>query len=231
LNESYIRLLIVRYVVKDRNAEDFIDVVIAVPRIIDKYYFMINGIMRSTLFQIVDGSTYNNGTSNAKVPSITLKIIFMATRVTRYYSTLKTTKNDTLKLTYYHSRIFNKGVAAAKYIFARFGFYGGLDFMRLSGSIFVTKYDPSDESMYTFKISDDIFISSPKYLLDHNVMLQSVLVTLYNNIVPGVPFETVFDKLFWVRNLGAEFTTGGINKILSILDPEDDTIPDTLEKG
>ena len=64
---------------KDRNAEDFIDVIIAVPRVVDKYYFDINGIMRSTLFQIVDGSTYNNGTSNAKVPSITLKIIFMKT--------------------------------------------------------------------------------------------------------------------------------------------------------
>lgn len=231
LNESYIRLLIVRYFVKDRNAEDFIDVIIAVPRIIDKYYFMINGIMRSTLFQIVDGSTYNNGTSNAKVPSITLKIIFMATRVTRYYNSLTTTKGEQLKLTYYHSRIFNKGIAAAKYIFARFGFYGAIDFMGLSGSIFATKYDPNDDNMYTFKISDEIFISSPKYLLDHNIMLQSVIVTLYNNIVPGVPFEVIFDDLFWVRNLGAEFTSGPISKILSILDPDDDTVPDTLEKG
>lgn len=231
LNESYIRLLIVRYYVKDRNAEDFIDVVIAVPRIIDKYYFMINGIMRSTLFQIVDGSTYNNGTSNAKVPSITLKIIFMATRVTRYYNMLNTTKNESLKLTYYHSRIFNKGVAAAKYIFAKYGYYGGLDFMGLSNCIFITKQDPNDESMYTFKIVDNIFISSPKYLLDRNVMLQSVIVTLYNNIIPGMAYETIFDNLFWVRNLGAEFTSGGITKLLSILDPEDDSIPDTLEKG
>jgi hypothetical protein len=155
----------------------------------------------------------------------------MATRVTRYYNSLTTTKGEQLKLTYYHSRIFNKGIAAAKYIFARFGFYGAIDFMGLSGSIFATKYDPNDDNMYTFKISDEIFISSPKYLLDHNVMLQSVIVTLYNNIVPGVPFEVIFDDLFWVRNLGAEFTSGPISKILSILDPDDDTVPDTLEKG
>lgn len=231
LNESYIRLLLVRYYVKDRNAEDFIDVIIAVPRIVDKYYFNINGIMRSTLFQIVDGSTYNNGTSNAKVPSITLKIIFMATRVTRYYNMLKTTKGDELRLNYYHSRIFNKGIAAPKYILAKYGYYGYLKFMGLEGCVYINNYDIDNDKFYTFKVDDNIFISTPKYLLDKNPVLQTTIVTLYNTIVPGMPFETIFDDLFWVRSLGGEFTGGTKEKMLSILDPDDDSIPDTLEKG
>ena len=231
LNESYIRLLIVRYYVKDRNDEDFIDVIIAVPRIVDKYYFNINGIMRSTLFQIVDGSTYNNGTSNAKIPSITLKIIFMATRVTRYYQSLTTTKGVSLKFNYYHSRIFNKGISAAKYILAKFGYYGYMDFMGLNGCISITDYDIDNENCYTFKVSDDVFINSPKSLVDRNPVIQTTIVTLMNNIVPGVPYQTIFDDKFWVRSLGAEFTSGGKDKILSILDPNDDTVPDTLEKG
>lgn len=231
LNESYIRLLIVTYYLKDRSSEDYLDVIIAVPRIIDRYYFMINGIMRSTLFQIVDGSTYNNGTSNAKVPSITLKIIFMATRVTRYYYNLKSTGGDELRATYYSSRIFNKSIAAAKYIFAKFGYYVALQFMGLEGAIQLTREDPINEDLYTFKIADDIYISSPKYLFDHNFMLQSVVVTLFQGIVPGMPFETIFDPEYWVRNLGAEFSGGGNERILAILDPEDDTVADTLEKG
>ena len=231
LNESYIRLLMVKYYVKDRAAEDFIDVIIAVPRIVDKYYFNINGIMRSTLFQIVDGSTYNNGTSNAKIPSITLKIIFMATRVTRYYNTIKTTKDEDLRLNYYHSRIFNKGVAAAKYILAKYGFYGFLNFMNIEGSIYITDHDIDDDNYYTFKVADNIFINSPKFILDRNPVVQSVVVTLYNTIVPGMPYETIFDDLFWVRSLGAEFTGGTRDKMLSILDPDDDSVPDTLEKG
>ena len=229
LNESHIRLLIVRYYLKDRNDEDYLDVIIAVPRIVDKYYFKINGIMRSTLFQIVDGSTYNNGTSNAKVPSITLKIIFMATRVTRYFANIQNTDGEDMKLTYYHSRIFNKGVAAAKYIFAKYGFYGGLDFMKLSGSIFITKEDPNDANMYTFKASDTAYVSSPKYLLDRNPMLQSVLITVYNNIIPGVPFEALFENNYWLRALGAEFS-GGVDKLAAIYDG-DEKITDPLEKG
>ena len=231
LNESYIRLLIVRYYVKDRNDEDFIDVIIAVPRIVDKYYFNINGIMRSTLFQIVDGSTYNNGTSNAKIPSITLKIIFMATRVTIYYQSLTTTKGVSLKFNYYHSRIFSKGISAAKYILAKFGYYGYMDFMGLNGCISITDHDIDNENCYTFKVSDDVFINSPKSLVDRNPVIQTTIVTLMNNIVPGVPYQTIFDDKFWVRSLGAEFTSGGKDKILSILDPNDDTVPDTLEKG
>lgn len=231
LNESYIRLLLVKYYVKDRSNEDTIDVIIAVPRIVDKYYFYINGIMRSTLFQIVDGSTYNNGTSNAKIPSITLKIIFMAARVTRYYNIIKTTKGEELRLNYYHSRIFNKGIAAAKYILAKYGYYGFLKFMGLEGAIYITKYDMDDDNYYTFKVSDDIYINTPKYLLDRNSVLQSVIITLNNAIVPGMPYESIFDDLFWVRSLGAEFTGGSYDKILSILDPNDDSVPDTLEKG
>ena len=231
LNESCIRLLIVTYYIKDRYTDDYLDVIISIPRIIDKYYFKINGIMRSTLFQIVDGSTYNNGTSNAKVPSNTLKIIFMATRVTRYYSNLKTTTGETMKLTYYYSRIFNKSIPAAMYIFAKFGYYGGLDFLKLQSAIYVTRDDPHNDTMYTFKIAEDIYISSPKFLMDKSVMLQSVLVTLYNTIVPGMPFEAIFDNLFWVRSLGAEFSGGSNERMLAILDAEDDTVPDTLEKG
>ena len=231
LNDSAIRLLIVRYYLKDRNDEDYLDVIIAVPRVVDKYYFKINGIMRSTLFQIVDGSTYNNGTSNAKVPSITLRIIFMAVRVTRYFNSLLTTDGDDLKLTLYYSRIFNKGVPAAKYIFAKFGFYGALRFMGLEGAIYLTETDPNNLEMYTFKIHDGAYLSTPKYLLDRNQMLQSVVVTLCGAIVPGVAFQEYFTENYWVRSLGADFSGGGNERLAAVYDEDDNVTPDTLEKG
>lgn len=231
LNDSAIRLLIVRYYLKDRNDEDYLDVIIAVPRVVDKYYFKINGIMRSTLFQIVDGSTYNNGTSNAKVPSITLKIIFMAVRVTRYFNSLLTTDGDDLKLTLYYSRIFNKGVPAAKYIFAKFGFYGALRFMGLEGAVYLTERDPNDPEMYTFKVHDGAYVSTPKYLLDRNQMLQSVIVTLCGAIVPGVAFQEYFTEVYWVRSLGADFSGGGNERLAAVYDEDDNVTPDTLEKG
>ena len=84
--------------------------------------------------------------------------------------------------------------------------------------------------MYTFKISEEIYLSSPKYLVDRNVMLQSVLVTIYNNIVPGIPFEAIFSDIYWVRCLGAEFSGGGVDKLVSVYEG-DDIATDPLEKG
>ena len=231
LNPSAIRLLVVKYYVKDKSDEDFIEVIIAVPRIVDKYYFDINGIMRSTLFQIVDGSTYNNGTSNAKVPSITLKIIFMATRVTRYYNSFKTTKGEEVKLNYYHSRIFNKGISACKYILAKYGYYGFIDFMGINDSIIITSFDMDDDDYYTFQASSNIFINSPKFILDKVPVVQTAVATLLQSIVDGIDYMHVFDTNFWIRSLGAEFTSGGMEKMISILDPDDDSVPDTFDKG
>lgn len=230
LNESYIRLLIVRYFIEDKTESDHIDVIIGIPRIIDKYYFMINGIMRSTLFQIVDGSTYNNGTSNAKVPSNTLKIVFMAARITRYYYQVITTKNENLKLTYYYSRVFNKGVPAVKYILSKYGYSGGLSFMGLDQAIFITNYDIDKPDWYTINIGD-AYINTPKFLLDRNVMLQSVVATICHTLFEGIPYEAIFTDEFWVRSLGIDFSGGGSDRLLAIMNPKDTTTPDTIEKG
>lgn len=233
LNESYIRLIIVRYFIADRNESDYLDVIISVPRIIDNYYFMINGIMRSTLFQIVDGSTYNNATSNAKAPSITMKIVFNAARVTRYYNNYTTTKGEELRLTYYHSAVFSKGVPAVKYIFAKYGYYGALSFLGLSEVISITREDINIDNWYTFKISDDKFLNAPKFIIDNNLMAQSVVASLLNMVVPDIQYETIFDDKFWVRSLGLDFSGGGIDRLLSVLYPKNNTLigSDTLEKG
>lgn len=232
LNDSCIKLLKVTYYLRDNTDEDYVDVLIALPRIVDKYYFKINGIMRSTLFQIVDGSTYNNGTSNAKVPSITLKITFMAVRVTRYYNMIQTTSGEDLRLTYYHSRIFNKGVPAAKYILAKYGYYDGLRFMGFdSNSVFLTDHDPRNPNIYTFKAATGVYVNSPKYLMDRNVLLQSVVITLCGSIAEGVPMRYLTTDEYWLRCLGIEFNGLSVDKLADVYSGADKTITDPLDKG
>lgn len=230
LNDSEIRLLIVNYYIRAKDGEDTLQVIIAVPRIVDKYYFKINGIMRSTLYQIVDGSTYNNATSNAKNPSVTLKIIFMAVRVYRWYADLMCSNGVALKATYYNSRIFNKTVPAFKYFLAKYGYMGALEFLKLEG-IYITREEPHDSDLYTVQCSDDIYVSVIKYLFDNDLVVQSFYATLCKAIVRGMDYETVFDPKFWVRSLGADFNSIDHDKLLSILNHTDNTITDTIDKG
>ena len=79
--------------------------------------------MRSTLFQIVDGSTYNNSTSMSKSPSVIMKLIFMAVRVFRTFVNLPLPDKSEVKATYYTAFSFNKTVGAMKYVLAGYGWH------------------------------------------------------------------------------------------------------------
>lgn len=231
LNESDIRLLLVKYYIRAKDGEDTLDVIIAVPRIVERYYFRINGIMRSTLYQIVDGSTYNNNTtSNSKNPSVTLKIIFMAVRVYRWNTVLPLTNGETLKSVYYGSRIFNKFVPAIKYILAKYGYVGTIDFMGLQG-IYLTDHEMSGDEFYTIKCNENIYINVIQYYFDNNPLIQSFISTLYYGIIPGLEYEEVFNSKYWVRSLGADFNSISQEKLLAIIRQDEDAVIDTYQKG
>ena len=252
LNDSDIKLLLVDYFVEVFNkpagqiniftskpmpTEETFKVIIAVPRIIDKYYIKINGIMRSTLYQIVDGSTYNNSNTSAKIPNISFKIVFMAVRVFRFYSELTTIHGETVKLTKYMSNIFNKTVTGCKYILAKFGLYGAMNFLGLK-YIQVTNHPLEYDDCYCFDrcdgIEDDIdhiYITAPKYLVDNDLMTQTFIASVYDSIIPGMKYTDLFSERFWPRSLGGDFNGTQPDKMLTILEGVDNTVTDTYDKG
>ena len=82
LKDSALKLIKVTYFIritekKNGDVSDVVTVYIAIPRIVDKFYFRLNGNTYSAMYQIVDASTYNNSASrNARKQSITFKTIF-----------------------------------------------------------------------------------------------------------------------------------------------------------
>jgi len=246
LNQSDIRLLIVEYFVEIFNknsniifpfaskplpTEETFKVIIAVPRIVDKFYIRINGIMRSTLYQIVDGSTYNNSNSNSKIPNISFKIVFMAARVFRYYYEAKLAGTDeTYKLTHYMSNIFTKTVSGCKYILAKFGFKGAIEFLGLN-DIYITDTPIYHPDMYCFERAENLYVSAPRYLVDNDLMTQTFISSVLSSLIPGMDYLQCYDDKFWVRSLGGDFNNTPDEKMLIILEGTDITVTDTYSKG
>lgn len=231
LQESDIRLLIVHYLIADKERQQDLNVIIAVPRIIDKYYFRIDGIMRSTLYQVVDGSTYNNGTSMSKSPSVTMKLVFMAVRIFRRYMDLPQSNGETIKSVYYTAYCFNKTVPAMKYILAKHGFYGTLDFLGIR-DIYITNTEIANPDFYSFKKSDNLFVSVPKFLFDNDLITQSFVSTIYGSIYDGIPINEYYNDTFWLRSIGSDFNRLPLEKFIEIFNTEDKTmVNDTLDKG
>ena len=107
LKDSDIKIIRVKYYIgiteKKGYADDTMTVYIAIPRIVDNFYFRISGNIYSAMYQIVDASTYNNSNArNAKKLSVTLKTIFMPIRVYKYIGVLKDVNgNEVERRTYY----------------------------------------------------------------------------------------------------------------------------------
>lgn len=247
LNRSDIRLMIVTYRVAvnvENNlsirpedlasgrvkSEDTFDVLIAIPRIVDKYYFRINGIMRSTLYQIVDGSTYNNNYTNAKIPNISFKIIFMAARVFRYMiGLIDYNTGEEIKLFNYRANIFNKTVCVCQYFLAKFGFNGAMEFLGIRG-VFVTNHPENYRGYYCFQKTNNLYVMADKYLTDNDYVTQAFVTCVFTNLIPGVDYNYVYTTEYWVRILGGSFNRTGVDKYLAMF-AGDPTVTDTYNKG
>ena len=247
LNQSDIRLMIVTYkvAVNVKNnlsirpedlasgkvkSEDTFDVLIAIPRVVDKYYFRINGIMRSILYQIVDGSTYNNGYTNAKIPNISFKIIFMAARVFRYMIGLVDyNTGEEVKLFNYRANIFNKTVCVCQYFLAKYGFNGTQNFLGISG-VYITNHPENKPNYYCFEKTPGIYIMADKYLTDNDYVTQAFVTCLFTCLIPGMDYRLAYTTEFWVRILGGSFNRTSNEKYLAMFNG-DPTVTDTFNKG
>lgn len=214
LKDSDIKLLLVDYYLEAKNdrpetekelKHTNLTVIIAVPRVVNKYYFRIGGNNYSAMYQIVDGSTYNNSTSsNTKTHSITMKNVFMPVRIYRNKFNLETSDGETIQAIIYRSKIFNKSISVMKYIFAKFGLLGGLKLFGV-GDIHVSKCEIEDPEFYSFQ-KHDLYINVPKVLFEDHVV-QSLVCTIYESIMKDTKHDNIFKRSFWLRTLGGVYTT------------------------
>lgn len=221
LKSSAIKILKVNYfiqIVEKKNGlvSDTVTVYIAVPRIVDDFYFKINGNIYSAMYQIVDASTYNNSTAKAsKKQSIIFKTVFMPIRVYKYTSALKNLDGESISCTYFLANMFSKTILTMKYMFAKMGFYKTLEFFRVPGLYVVRNLNNINrEENHIFPVSD-YFIVISKFIYDNNPIAQSLVYTIHSvcNYMKHSKFSEVFENNFWLKALGAEFTNKDIDTI------------------
>lgn len=223
LKDSEIRLLIVDYYLEvpypkeGQPKSKTLRVLIEVPKIVDKYYFKIFGNIYSSIYQVVDGSTYNNSnSSNPKSQNIAFKTLFMKTMVYRYIEQLKFTNGETKECIWYMSVIFTKKVPIMKYLLARFGLYQTAYLLKVQ-DLYITNHDPMEDDMYTVK-KNSLYVSLPKYIYDNDPVAQSLMYTICNSIKSDACLNNIYTLEFWLKALGESYNNKSIEKGINILD-------------
>ena len=221
LKDSDLKIIKVTYYIeitekKDGLVNDTITVYIAIPRIIDGFYFRLNGNMYSAMYQVVDASTYNNSAAkNAKKQSVTFKSIFMATRLYRYSTKLTDIEGRKVNTTYFVINIFTKSTLAIKYLLARFGWYETMNFLHLRNIFVVRDLRGIDASQcYVFPVKKAYYIIVPRIEFDDNKVCQSFVYTIHHilNHISEAEFNDIFGLDLYLYLLGSEFTTKDTNK-------------------
>ena len=239
LRDSDIMLLKVRYYIKlnvpdnkirvdpktgeMERTEGEVEVLIALPRYVNKYYFRIMGNYYNPIFQIVDGSTYNNSTSNSKTQSVTLKTQFMPIKVYKeYYELMDIVEKAPKRCVLFTSYVFAKKTDAIKFILGRYGFYGALEMLELEG-IYIQSADlaapMNPDIFYNFMDKQEkVMLSVVKRLFDKDNVTQSFCYTILKSVRKLDTFDDIFDFRYWTRMLGADFQSATLDKGIPVLD-------------
>lgn len=221
MKESDIYLLVIDYYLKIKDEEDTIRVYIMIPRIVNKYYMRINGNLYSTIYQLVDASTYNNRTSSNKKKNqvVTFKSIFMPIVISGKNNSLTTINKETVRCTIYTATIFNKTIPAFKYILGSKGLSETMKFFNISG-IYLFDRVPTEynnENYYIFN-QKKLFIVVPKILMENDV-IQSFVFTLFHAIGKSTNIIDLHTREFWYESLSKEFIQNAfMDKAISVLD-------------
>lgn len=220
LKDSDLKVIKVTYYIeinekKNGLVNDTVEVYIAIPRIIDGFYFRLNGNVYSAMYQIVDASTYNNSTAkNAKKQSITFKTIFMPIRVYRYSTNLVDFNGEAVYVNYFIANMFKKSLLLIKYLLAKFGFYGCMQFLHLDKIDIVKNLRGIDlTNNYIFPVKE-YYIIIPKLEYDSIQIAQSFVYTVFiciNNMNEDI--TDVHGPELYIKSLGLEFTSKDLEAV------------------
>ena len=204
-------------------SEGIVNVLIALPRYVDKYYFRILGNYYNPIFQIVDGSTYNNSTSNSKTQSITLKTQFMPIKVYKeYYNLVDMCDKESHRCVLFASYVFTKKTDTIKFILGRYGFYGALEMLELE-AIYIQPYENgkpiNPDIFYNFTDKHNkIILSVAKRVFDKDNVTESFCYTVLKSVKKLNKFNDIYDPRYWNKVLGADFQSATLDKGIPVLD-------------
>lgn len=182
--------------------EEIIEKTLFVPKLVDRFFFYLNSNRFYPIFQIVDEATYHT------MDSITLKTLLMPIVIKE-----REFKFDDWHGNEYVQRVkflnlFKGKINILQYFLAEFGLNETLEKFDLKDSVIIEidkdEEPDADSEFKTFKLSkkEDFIIRIHEDYLDEDDYAVANLLEL----LKGKTIEQIYDKAFWIEELGKNFT-------------------------
>ena len=213
-------LEVVYYLEADGKAEE-VTVYIDIPKIVDKYFFYVDGVCYSAMYQIVDGSTYIKNSNKASI--VIFKSTFRAFNNYRYNKIkLKTITREEIPCHSFENAtiIPSTRTQVPKYFLAKFGYYGAMQYLGLGQCyLSISSLPDTSHTVYCFE-KNGVFLSVDRTLYDAIPVLQTVIYTIINTLEndPDMTIRDIFNQNFWLAKLGEDYGCATPEKGYYILD-------------
>lgn len=200
------------------NPSRILEVLIELPRYVNKYYFFLQGNYYNAINQIVDGSTYNNSNTNSsKNDNVTLKTLFMSVRIYRMFRDLvDINTKEKVHTIIYTSIIFKNHLNVMYYHLAKYGLYATFELFHIYGIHISDKPNTDSEHYYCFK-KHNLYVSVDKNAFQEPV-IQSMIVTILDGIFKDTTLTNIYTWEYWLVVLGIAYKHPTMDKGLFVLD-------------
>ncbi len=219
VNISRLILITMKFKISSENKSEIVEVPLFFPKLVDNYYFILNGSNYFPIFQLVDKDTYVIGSGQKR--SLALKtlrmpvIIFPETFEIKLFN--KNNEEIFLRKNIQYLKIFNKKINFLYYYLGKFNLQETIKYFELENYISITKEikEIPFENYYYFIFEGHTVIALNIDLLNEKMSIDSYkyswifdfFVSLYNLFDTEKPrFTSIFSHEYWLKKLGSLFT-------------------------
>ena len=211
INGSRLSLITLYFTIKFKDEVEKVKIPILIPKLIDNYYFILNGNKYYAIFQIVDASSYNTR------DSVIIKSLLMPIILKSEKKTFLDINNNEHEMILYSLNLFKKKVNILNYYFAALGYQETLDYFGYGQAIQVVNSTEKEIEMteddIVFQLNKTTFLRVSKARFNSDPMFKSIVACLISIFSKKTQIGKKDDIEYWKTKLGAAFTTNTNNQV------------------
>ena len=204
--ENRMNLLIFYFTITYKDKVEEIKLPLYVPKLIDKYFYILNGVKYYPIYQNVDSASYN--TKNA----IILKSLLMPIIIKKESKKITDYDGTDYVNNVYQVVLFKHTINILYYFFAKYGYEETLNLFGFNEYIKIVKNTKYPEKYFYFKIGKSYYVKvrkekmKEKNFKDFVACLVDILNRKYDK-------DKIHDIMFWKLKLGAIYTKNINNQL------------------
>ena len=182
--------------------EKDVTIEVMLPRLVDKYFFYLEGSRYFSILQLVDAGVYP-----VRPGVVGLKTLLMPFTMTRHKEMFVTSEDTEVELTSHTIRAFRKEIPITLYYCSILGFDETLKFLAADSKMTFTTVEKIPENADTVKfIFKDLAVSVDKTFMQNESWVVGNILSVI--ALSKATINDIHEIGFWNLQLGKQFTTG-----------------------